>query len=553
VSGSYAYVIDADTFKVIDVSNTASPSLTGSCTTAPDYLTTARSIWVDGDYAYIVDTNNDALEIIDISVKATPAHEGSLTGAGTPNYLNGPYSIVKRDSYCYIASYNDDALTIIDVSTPASPAVADYISSDGFPNYLDGAASVTLHGDYAYVSATADTALVTLRVSTSDSQQVGQESVRVPFSALGGTPVIYDMCKFSTCINYDNQNVISALYDLYTVRAGISNKYLDCSSYFGAKSLGTLFENYSAADTVIKIKVSVPTYIKAGETLTITEGATTENVTVATGTAATDKYPPYISLTVSALANAYTSAATVTWVQRVAYDADFTWDAEYHYCDIMNYNVTFSFDRAQSILQAIEEIVKHLDGYVFTDNWGVDKLHSFRPYYNATPPDLKHDTNIVFPAPQITTIEPYNEFIVRYGYDYLNSEYMYEYVWPPSDDKNKSYIKHGVKRTKYIGLPGCWSESYAASVAQHRYWMWQDGIVIFRFNLSLWEILAQPGDWFDLDVDQPAISCMVELFGIDSLRLIGDGSISVAAYNADQMKNWFLLNSSGINTGDVIW
>ncbi|MDD5543890.1 MAG: hypothetical protein PHX83_12020 [Acidobacteriia bacterium] len=554
VLGDYAYCVDADTFKIIDISNPAAPSLTGSCTAAPDYLTAAKDLYVDGDYAYLVDTTNHALLVIDITDKANPVKEGALAGSGSANYLGGAYAVVKRDSYCYVAAFNDDSLTVVDVSTPASPATVDHLASDGSPNYLDGAIHLALYGDYAYVLGASDYSLGVFRISTSDSQQVGQESVRIPFSAFGGTPVVYDMCKFSTCINFENQNVVSALYDLYVNHAGIDNKYLDCSSYFGAKTIGTLNESFTAGDTTIRVAVNVPAYIKAAEVLTITEGTTTEDVTVSTGVAATAKYPPYITLVVSALANSYTKAATVTWKQRAAYDADFTWDAEYHYCDIMNYDITFSLDRAQTILQAIEEIVKHLDGYVWTDNWGVDKLHSFRPHNPASITAAHwYDTNITFPVPTITTIEPYNEFVVRYGYDYLNSEYMYEYVWPPSDEKNKSYIKHGVKRTKYIGLPGCWVESYAASVAQHRYWMWNDGITCFKYSLSLLEILTQPGDWVEFVLEKPTISAIAEVYGIQSLNLVGGVNFEVLSYCINNMQNWFLLNASGLNGYDVIW
>ncbi len=83
--------------------------------------------------------------------------------------------------------------------------------------------------------------------------------------------------------------------------------------------------------------------------------------------------------------------------------------------------------------------------------------------------------------------------------------------------------------------------------------MWQDGIIIFKFALSLFEILIQPGDWFDVTVTKPSIASMVEIFGVDTIAVIGDAKVEVRAYNADQMKNWFLINSSGINTGDVIW
>jgi len=202
----------------------------------------------------------------------------------------------------------------------------------------------------------------------------GKESFRIPMDAWGGSPASGETATFATAINFNDVNVAQALYDLYVTYGGVDNNLLGCSSFFGDKQVGTLQFSAAKNATSIKVKVTVPTILKVGETLTITEGSTTEDVTISVGTGTHNQYPEYIELTISALGNSYTTAATVTWKQRTTLDTDFNWDAEYNYFDQQDYNISLSLDRSMNYLQAIEDISKHGDCFTFTDNWESKRL-----------------------------------------------------------------------------------------------------------------------------------------------------------------------------------
>jgi len=355
-----------------------------------------------------------------------------------------------------------------------------------------------------------------------------------------------------TAISWVDTNVIQCLYDLCVVYADTDNNLLDCSSYFGDKNVGTLYENANATDTEIKVKISVPVLIKTGETLTITEGLVSEDVSVASGVAITSQYPPYIALTVSALGNSYSPEAIVTWKQRAAIDTDFSWDAEYHFCDMQNYEISISLDREMTILQAIEEISKHADCFIFTNNWGVKKIHAFRPHYFSSLPTVAKNTNLVG-NPTVCTKEMTNEISVLYGYNYSDSQYLYQYTFPRPEENN-SYVRQGFVRNKTIGLAGVWTEDYAKSIATHKYHLWKNGLSLVQFSVTLQGILLAIGDHVIMDSDYPSIDTELEIIGIVGMQILNKYEIELLAYDAKYLwNNWFLVNHSGINTNQTLW
>jgi hypothetical protein len=104
VSGDYAYVADAFTLQIIDVSTPSNPTFAGSYDT-PD---NARDVCVLGNYAYINDKYS--LQVLDISDPPNPAYvesyDRSFLGrfyrdvavAGGYVYLAETYSVIILDS-----------------------------------------------------------------------------------------------------------------------------------------------------------------------------------------------------------------------------------------------------------------------------------------------------------------------------------------------------------------------------------------------------------------------------------------------------------------------
>ena len=135
VSGSYAYVADANGLVIIDISNPAAPALAGSYNAAGDAI---LNVVVSGSYAYVTDKGNGFV-IIDISNPAAPVLAGSYDTAGDAR------GVAVSGSYAYVADYTN-GLVIIDISNPAAPALA------GSSHSVGNAHDVTVSGSYAYVA-----------------------------------------------------------------------------------------------------------------------------------------------------------------------------------------------------------------------------------------------------------------------------------------------------------------------------------------------------------------------------------------------------------------
>jgi len=74
-----------------------------------------------------------------------PTHIAAITGAGSRNYLGGPKSVYISGNYAYVVSSINDALTVFDISGIAGGTITHKaaITGSGAPNYLNGANSNT--------------------------------------------------------------------------------------------------------------------------------------------------------------------------------------------------------------------------------------------------------------------------------------------------------------------------------------------------------------------------------------------------------------------------
>jgi prepilin-type N-terminal cleavage/methylation domain-containing protein len=76
-------------------------------------LSAPRSVAISGNYAYVVSTNSNALEIIDISNPLSPTHASSISNGQGGALLLAPISIAIFGNYAYVTGYAIDALEII--------------------------------------------------------------------------------------------------------------------------------------------------------------------------------------------------------------------------------------------------------------------------------------------------------------------------------------------------------------------------------------------------------------------------------------------------------
>jgi hypothetical protein len=138
VQGKYAFVGDQGDGKmyVLDITNPAKPNL---ISTFPG-LTTATSIYLSGKYAYLTDAAG--LHVLNISNPASVSQTGSYSGAF--------YSVSVGGDYAYLTDPAGN-LTVVDVSNPAVPALVGSASTGGTPHGL------FVSGKYAYVTTESTT------------------------------------------------------------------------------------------------------------------------------------------------------------------------------------------------------------------------------------------------------------------------------------------------------------------------------------------------------------------------------------------------------------
>lgn len=145
----YLYLADGrDGFRIFDVSN---PRQAISETGSIDGMEYAVDVAVSGDYAYVADTDNDALggwvRVVDIESPDNPDIIGSVS-------MHYPARISVSGNYAYVATSptleglfgTSDGLQIFDISEPDNPVNIGEYDSDGAIH------KVTLAGDYAYLS-----------------------------------------------------------------------------------------------------------------------------------------------------------------------------------------------------------------------------------------------------------------------------------------------------------------------------------------------------------------------------------------------------------------
>jgi len=152
VAGGIAYVADGLWgLQIIGVSNPSSPTLRGSYDT-PQY---AQGVHVVGTLAYVADSES-GLQIIDVSDPSSPTLRGSY------NTLGRAQGVQVVGSLAYVADW-ESGLQIIDVSNPSSPTLRGAYDTPGY------AAGVYVSGTLAYVADNTSGGLQIIDVSNPSS------------------------------------------------------------------------------------------------------------------------------------------------------------------------------------------------------------------------------------------------------------------------------------------------------------------------------------------------------------------------------------------------
>ncbi|MCP3685499.1 MAG: hypothetical protein GY861_22840, partial [bacterium] len=198
VDGDYAYVASWNnaSLTVINISDKSEIVIVDSLSNSSS-MDGAASVFVDGDFAYVASYYNDSLTVINISDKSSIVQVGYLSSSS----MESAYSVFVDGDYAYVASYYSDSLTVINVSDKSSIVRVDYLENS---TSMDAARSVFVDGDYAYVASALSDSLTVIDVSNkSDIVQVGYLSS----SSLGGAWSVFVDGDFAYVASYINDSL----------------------------------------------------------------------------------------------------------------------------------------------------------------------------------------------------------------------------------------------------------------------------------------------------------------------------------------------------------
>ena len=105
------------------------------------------NVAVNGNYAYVISSALDALEVIDISDPANLRHVSFISGRQN-NQMVKPRHIRIRGNYAYVIAKDSSSLNIIDISDPLNLSFVGRISD---PSRFFNLRSLALKGNYAYL------------------------------------------------------------------------------------------------------------------------------------------------------------------------------------------------------------------------------------------------------------------------------------------------------------------------------------------------------------------------------------------------------------------
>jgi len=172
--------------QLIDVSDPSAPVAVGSATDGVggfDELDGAFGVAIcvinASTYAIVASSDDDGVQLIDVSDPSAPVAVGSATdGFGGFDELAGARTVatfvINASTYAIVASWDDDGVQLIDVSDPSAP-VAVGSATDGFGGFdeLDaafGVATFVINArTYAIVASGADNGVQLIDVSDPSS------------------------------------------------------------------------------------------------------------------------------------------------------------------------------------------------------------------------------------------------------------------------------------------------------------------------------------------------------------------------------------------------
>ena len=149
LQGHYAYInsYSNNSIYVVDISNPSNPVLIETFTQSN--LAYSVDMYIQGEYLYLADGNSPGVfEIYNISNPYSIVNISNLELGTIGSYANDLTSVYVQGNYAYVVSYAGEFLYIINVANPYNPFQVGSAATQNVPIY------VTVQGNYAYVGQT---------------------------------------------------------------------------------------------------------------------------------------------------------------------------------------------------------------------------------------------------------------------------------------------------------------------------------------------------------------------------------------------------------------
>ncbi|MDD3005957.1 MAG: hypothetical protein PHX30_00005 [Candidatus Pacebacteria bacterium] len=263
MQGKYAYVAGSstDSLAIIDISVPATPVLAGKLIDATN-LNGASSVHISGKYAYVADYDGNSLAVVDVSNPYAPTLAGIVTDA---TKLNQATSVYVSGKYAYATGYANSYISIVDIGDPTSPVI---VGSLVDATNMHGPSSVYVQGKYAYVAADLSTSIAIVDIGDPTAPTLaGQLIDATNIKAAKG---IYVSGKYAYIASYDN--ILSIINISNPASPAYVAKLTDATNFGGAKSVYVsgdyAYVGGYTTDSVAVVNISDPTTpVLAGELL----------------------------------------------------------------------------------------------------------------------------------------------------------------------------------------------------------------------------------------------------------------------------------------------
>jgi len=180
----------------------------------------------------------------------------------------------------------------------------------------------------------------------------------------------------------------------------------------------------------------------------------------------------------------------IDWSGTLGSDNSYSFDRIYNYLVLLPRNITISFSEQQTVAEALAIIIPHymvMIGQKLDGKIGMLFFLSSATLNTLGGTESRRRKNTHAGSIKIGRTRYCNNIIINYGWDYINSKYLYSYDYPGYGNKfNQSLITE--IRTKTINLPGIYTASKAAYAGGIYYRIFSFGADVLEYDLPMSEI-----------------------------------------------------------------